>query len=186
MRHPIKPSVIIIGALLGASFTAAAWLDVAYVLPAVAKARAVLAQASNSERQPSLQLLRLLAASDGENKGVSVVVRRLLPMTPSQVEGLRTPQRQLVELGATLLIGWHLDEHELTSTRLASAYLGTSHLGFEQAAVTYFREPLSTLSREQLAELVALERAPTATPETVKRIKQLLLDRTAQVGAPAP
>ena len=179
MHRLARFSAIVVGSLLVTSLVATAWFDVAFVQPAAAKARSLLAQASATERQPPTDLVRLLAASDGGKERGSVLVRRLLYLEPGQVNGLRTTQRQLVELGTTLLIGWHLNERELTSARIASAYLGASVVGFERGAAAYFNTSLELLSRDQLAELVALERAPTSNPETVRRVKQLLLGRTA-------
>lgn len=179
MRRIAKLSALTVGSLLSASLIAMAWFDVTYVRPAASKARTFLAQASTTERQPPRRLAHLLAASDGGNEMASALVRRLLQLEPAQVNGLRTTQRQLLELGIMTLIGWHLDESELIAARLASAHLGANVVGFERGATVYFHAPLERLSREQLAELVALERAPTASPEGVRRVKQRLLDRTA-------
>jgi hypothetical protein len=179
MNRLAKLSALVVGSLLVASLAAVAWFDIAFVRPMASKARALLAQASTAEREPPLDLVRLLAASDGGKERRSVLVRRLLYLDPPQVNGLRTTQRQLVELGATALIGWRLNEHEITSTRLVSAYLGAGVVGFEHAAAARFNVPLERLSRDQLAELVALERAPTADAERIKRIKQHLLSRSA-------
>jgi hypothetical protein len=181
MHRLAKLTTIVASGLLLASVAALAWFDVAFVAPAVSKARALLVQASTTERQPPAHLVHLLAASD-RNSERSALVRRLLHLEPSQVQDLRTTQRQLAELGTSVLIGWHLSEFELTSARLASSYMGNGIVGFERAAAKYFNTPLAQLTREQLAELVALERAPTTmleNPASLKRVKQLLLDRTA-------
>lgn len=140
---------------------------------------AFLAQASTTERQPPPGLAHRLAASDGGQEMPSALVRRLLHLEPSPANGLHTTQRQLVELGITALLGWHLDKSELTAARLASAYLGANIAGFEGGASADFNTPLGSLSGDQLAELVVLERVPVASRERIRRVKKRLLDRSA-------
>lgn len=179
MHIHTKIPALIFGGLFLTSLVAISWFDIKYVGPAASKARSILAQASTTERQPPIELARLIAASDGGKEKANVLVRRLLQTEPAQIDDLRTTHRQLIEFGTTVLIGWHLEESEITSARLASSYLGASIVGFERGASAYFNAPLEHLSRDQLAELVALERTPTASPEKIRRIKQLLLERTA-------
>jgi hypothetical protein len=177
MRRAAKLFFTLAAVALSASGLACVWFDVQVVAPAASKAHQALTLASQAERQPPPELTSLLRVADGR-AGRSVIVRRLLAMPPSQVAGLRTLQRQVRELGTVALIGWHLDEREIMATRLTTAYMGPDTIGFERAAGAYFHTSLDHLSRDQLAELVARERVPTASAETHQRIQQSLLNRT--------
>lgn len=177
MHRTAKLLITFAAVLLTAGGLAGVWFNAQVVGPVADKARRALALASEAERQPSPELTSLLRVSNG-GAGKSVVVRRLLFAPPSQVEGLHTLRRRALELCTVALIGWHLDERELITTQLTTAYMGPGVIGFEPAASAYFHTTLDRLSRDQMAELVARERAPMSSVETRQRIQQYLLNRT--------
>ena len=158
-RRLAKVCAAIVLVLVAVCASSVGVFDRLVVAPAVVNCEAFIASAAGSERDLTPAMLQVLGKQPGRHL-TYLVARDILQAPPSQIESVRTADRQLMELGVGLLLPLHLSQRDLTTVYATRLMMGRGVRGLAQAAKVHTGVPLEQVTVAQAARLVVISRSP--------------------------
>jgi hypothetical protein len=140
----------------------------------------IIAQADPEDADPPPLVRELLLSAYGGKPGLAAPVARRLLMDKGHV---RMHEWHTTFFLWSLLVSLHYSEAEIAAVFASRAYVGAGRFGLNAAALARFEKPLSGLSAEEAAEIIAITWSPPlmlANPEALDRRKTIILLRYAE------
>lgn len=188
MRKALRLSILVLALTLATPVVAYAVYDFTHFQPQHARIAALINGAAPQEKEPHSQVAELLRVSLANDTAV-YASRLLIGELGILPERHSMTQWHLHGMLWWSLVSLHLSESERVTLILALAPTGRDRRGVAKTAEVLYGVPLSELSLEQAATIIALTKVPgyADKPESLERIKQNLLRkyqaRVQQVAA---
>jgi hypothetical protein len=130
--------------------------------------------ASPDERNPPPLLQKLLEASLGGRTAAYAAKLLTLRLSIPKVPGGQHAKSLLW----WALVALHFDERQQITLIASLNYMGNNRFGMSTESLARFNRPMSALSRDELATLVAITHSPSwyaSSPELLNKRKEFLL-----------
>jgi membrane carboxypeptidase/penicillin-binding protein len=154
--------------------------------PHAAAIASIIAHADPEDADPPPLVREMLLAAHSGKSGLAVPVARNLLKDRGHV---RMSEWHMTFFLWSHLVCLHYSEAEIAAVFAARAYVGAGRFGLNAAALARFENPLSLLSAEEAAEIIAITWSPPlmlANPAARDRRKAIILLRYAERRAIAP
>jgi len=169
MRRAVRVAILMLVVLLALPFIGFGIYDLAAFQSRRTLIEQIVSAASPDERNPSPALKRLVQIS--MHNRTEVFTARIL------IQDLKIPLITHGMLGwhATnalwsKLVAFHMSEEEQVTLIISRSYMGNSRYGYFAESTSRFGHPLSELSLEELATLVAISHAPSLYLSSTERL----------------
>jgi hypothetical protein len=154
--------------------------DLTTFQPHAAAIASIIAHADPEDADPPPLVRELLLAAYGGKPGLAAPVARRLLMDEGYV---RMHEWHMTFFLWSQLVCLHYSEAQIAAAFASRAYVGAGRYGLSAAALARFAKPLSRLSPEEAAEIIALTWDPPlmlANPTALDRRKGVILHRYAE------
>ena len=145
--------------------------------PHAAAIASIIAHADPEDADPPPLVREMLLAAHGGKSGLAVPVARNLLKDKGHVRMSEWPMTFFLW---SHLVCLHYSEAEIAAAFSSRAYVGAGRFGLNAAAQARFEKPLSRLSSEEAAEIIAITWSPPlmlADPAALERRKTIILLR---------
>lgn len=156
--------------------------DLTAFQPHAAAVAAIIADADPENADPPPLVRELLLAAYAGKSGLAAPVARQLLMDKGHV---RMREWHMTFFLWSHLVCLHYSEAEIAAVFAARAYVGAGQYGLNAAALARFAKPLSQLSPEEAAEIIAITWSPPGMLENaawLERRKKAILTRDAELS----
>lgn len=141
-----------------------------------------IANADLENADPPPLVREMLLADYGGKSGLAVPAARLLLMDTGHAR-MRGMEWHTTFFLWSHLVCLHYSDEQIAAVFASRAYTGAGRYGLNAAALARFAKPLSRLSTEEAAEIIAITWAPPimlANPAALNRRKGIILLRYAE------
>ena len=144
--------------VLGLPLLALVCFDAFWFSPRLGQIRTLVATAHPEDRTPPVRVRQLVLTSTGDTLTWEVTKIVLYQSKPTNYYG--TTQSNRYSLLSYLLVSIHVSRAEALSIYCSRVYVGDGSNGLSTAAGRMFQKPLSALTTNEAAAVVALPWAP--------------------------
>lgn len=156
--------------------------DLTAFQPHTALMTAIIANADPENADPPPLVREMLLANYAGKSGLAVPVARLLLMDTGHTR-MRGLEWHMTFLLWSHLVSLHYSEAQIAAIFASRAYTGAGRYGLNAAALARFAKPLSRLSPEEAAEIIAITWGPPtmlADADALDRRRDIILLRYAE------